>query len=100
MTDHMLVMNFDAESGWSAPIIQPYQPLQLDPASSCFQYCTNVFEGMKVREELRCDEEVLPTGRSASNFDKLVVNLALRSLIHALQNVSQWLSKSLANLPD
>ncbi len=49
MTDHMIVMNFDAVSGWSAPVIQPYQPLQLDPASSCFQYCTNVFEGMKVR---------------------------------------------------
>ena len=47
MTDHMLVMNYDPEAGWSTPIIQQYQPLQLDPASSCFQYCPNVFEGMK-----------------------------------------------------
>ncbi|KIY43952.1 branched-chain amino acid aminotransferase II [Fistulina hepatica ATCC 64428] len=33
--------------GWSAPEIKPYSPLQLDPASSCFHYCPNVFEGMK-----------------------------------------------------
>ena len=49
MTDHMVVASYDPVSGWSAPVIQPYQPLQLDPASSCFQYCPNVFEGMKVR---------------------------------------------------
>ena len=43
----MLVMSYEPESGWSAPILQPYQPLALDPASSCFQYCPNLFEGMK-----------------------------------------------------
>ncbi|KAH8111473.1 branched-chain amino acid aminotransferase II [Phellopilus nigrolimitatus] len=46
-SDHMLVMSYDPTTGWSAPVIQPYQPLQLDPASSCFQYATNLFEGMK-----------------------------------------------------
>ncbi|KAI0264978.1 branched-chain amino acid aminotransferase II [Gloeopeniophorella convolvens] len=46
-TDHMLYMDFSPERGWSAPEIKPYGPLHLDPASSCFQYCPNVFEGMK-----------------------------------------------------
>ncbi|EJD04546.1 branched-chain amino acid aminotransferase II [Fomitiporia mediterranea MF3/22] len=46
-TDHMLVMSFDPKSGWSAPILQPYQPLAIDPSASCFQYSTNLFEGMK-----------------------------------------------------
>ncbi|KAI0042133.1 branched-chain amino acid aminotransferase II [Auriscalpium vulgare] len=46
-TDHMLYLEYDPASGWSAPEIRPYGPLTLDPASSCFQYCTNVFEGMK-----------------------------------------------------
>lgn len=49
MTDHMLIMHFDPENGWSAPEIKPYGPLLIDPASSCLQYCPNVFEGMKVR---------------------------------------------------
>ncbi|KAJ3476897.1 hypothetical protein NLI96_g10841 [Meripilus lineatus] len=47
MTDHMLYVTYEPEVGWSAPEIKPYGPLTLDPASSCFQYCPNVFEGMK-----------------------------------------------------
>ncbi|KAF8798375.1 branched-chain amino acid aminotransferase II [Phlegmacium glaucopus] len=46
-TDHMLVANFDPEIGWSPPEIKPYGPLELDPMSSCFHYCSSVFEGMK-----------------------------------------------------
>ncbi len=49
MTDHMMVVHFDPVQGWSAPEIKPYGPLAIDPASSCLQYATNVFEGMKVR---------------------------------------------------
>lgn len=49
MTDHMLIASYDPEHGWSDPEIKPYGPISLDPASSCFQYSTNVFEGMKVR---------------------------------------------------
>jgi branched-chain amino acid aminotransferase len=51
-TDHMLVVNYDPEMGWSAPEIKPYGPLALDPMSSCFQYCSNIFEGMKVNYQL------------------------------------------------
>ncbi|KAF8698905.1 hypothetical protein AX14_001075 [Amanita brunnescens Koide BX004] len=46
-TDYMLVAEYDPKRGWSAPEIKPYGHLSLDPASSCFQYCPNVFEGMK-----------------------------------------------------
>ena len=48
MTDHMLVVHYDPVNGWSAPQIKPYGPFSIDPASSCLQYATNVFEGMKV----------------------------------------------------
>lgn len=47
MTDHMLIMSYEPITGWSSPEIRPYGPISLDPASSCFQYSTNVFEGMK-----------------------------------------------------
>lgn len=46
-TDYMLVTEYEPKTGWSAPEIKPYGPLSLDPASSCLQYCPNVFEGMK-----------------------------------------------------
>lgn len=48
-TDNMLVVHYDPVNGWSAPEIKPYGPLSIDPASSCLQYSTNIFEGMKVR---------------------------------------------------
>jgi branched-chain amino acid aminotransferase len=47
MSDHMLVAEFDPETGWSDPEIKPHGPLSIDPASSCIQYGTTVFEGMK-----------------------------------------------------
>ncbi|KAJ7735544.1 branched-chain amino acid aminotransferase II [Mycena maculata] len=48
-TDYMLVMTFDPLTGWSArnQTLCAVSALALDPASNCFQYCTNVFEGMK-----------------------------------------------------
>jgi len=54
-TDHMLVAHFDPVDGWSAPEIKPYEPLHIDPASSCLQYCSNAFEGMKVRPDALLD---------------------------------------------
>ncbi|KAI0633758.1 branched-chain amino acid aminotransferase II [Trametes polyzona] len=47
MTDHMLFVTYDPAQGWSAPAIKPYGPITLLPASSCFQYATSAFEGMK-----------------------------------------------------
>ncbi len=49
MSDHMMIVTYHPETGWSDPEIKPYGPLTLDPTSSCFQYSTNLFEGMKVR---------------------------------------------------
>ncbi|OAX31058.1 D-aminoacid aminotransferase-like PLP-dependent enzyme, partial [Rhizopogon vinicolor AM-OR11-026] len=46
-SDHMVVATYDPTVGWSAPEVKPYGPIALDPASSCFHYGGNVFEGMK-----------------------------------------------------
>jgi branched-chain amino acid aminotransferase len=46
-TDHMAIATFEPSTGWSDPEIKPYAPLTIDPASSCLQYCSSVFEGMK-----------------------------------------------------
>ncbi|CAG9315403.1 unnamed protein product [Blepharisma stoltei] len=46
-TDHLFSVDWDAKRGWHTPQITPYQPLVLDPTSSCFHYGTECFEGMK-----------------------------------------------------
>jgi branched-chain amino acid aminotransferase len=43
----MIVATHDPVTGWSVPEVKPYGPIALDPASSCFHYGGNVFEGMK-----------------------------------------------------
>ena len=49
MSDHMVLVEHHAETGWTDPVIKPYGPLPIDPIASCLQYSTNLFEGMKVR---------------------------------------------------
>ena len=46
-TDYLFVMEYDQDQGWHDARIQPYQPLQLDPAALCFHYGQELFEGMK-----------------------------------------------------
>ena len=46
-TDHMLVMDYDADNGWHDMRIVPYGPLALDPAASCLHYAQETFEGLK-----------------------------------------------------
>ena len=53
----MAITSYHPDSGWSAPEIKPYGPLSLDPSSSCFQYCGNIFEGLKVRRSTQPPHE-------------------------------------------
>lgn len=46
-TDHMLTIKWNAETGWDAPQIRPYAPLELDPSATVFHYAPCLFEGMK-----------------------------------------------------
>ncbi|KAM4820429.1 branched-chain-amino-acid aminotransferase, cytosolic [Thomomys bottae] len=46
-TDHMLVVEWCAESGWGIPCIKPFQSLSMHPASSALHYAIQLFEGLK-----------------------------------------------------
>ncbi|CAR29094.1 hypothetical protein ZYGR_0Z00150 [Zygosaccharomyces rouxii] len=46
-TDHMLSIEWTMEKGWDAPVIKPYGPITLDPASCVFHYAFELFEGLK-----------------------------------------------------
>src|SRR5579863_3267231 len=37
-TDHMAIVDYDAERGWFDPRVVPYGPLALDPAAAVFHY--------------------------------------------------------------
>nr|XP_061805097.1 branched-chain-amino-acid aminotransferase, cytosolic-like isoform X2 [Nerophis lumbriciformis] len=43
----MLTVEWNADGGWEAPQIKPFQNLSLHPASSALHYSIELFEGMK-----------------------------------------------------
>ncbi|ELK48128.1 UNVERIFIED_CONTAM: branched-chain amino acid aminotransferase [Halobacillus marinus] len=67
-TDHMFVMDYEADKGWHEPRIVPYEPLTLDPAAMIFHYGQTVFEGMKA---YRTDDDRVLLFRPEKNFERL-----------------------------
>ncbi len=41
-TDHMLSVEWKSNTGWSSPVIRPFENLSLSPASSVLHYATEV----------------------------------------------------------
>lgn len=46
-TDHMATVRWDTEHGWHDARIEPYRPLELDPATTVLHYGQAIFEGLK-----------------------------------------------------
>lgn len=46
-TDHFFIVEYTEGKGWHTASIEPYRPLQLDPAAMCLHYGQLIFEGMK-----------------------------------------------------
>lgn len=46
-TDHMLLVEWKAGTGWVDARIQPYGPFMLDPSCLVFHYAQEIFEGLK-----------------------------------------------------
>jgi len=46
-TDHMFLMDYNAQDGWNNARIVPFGPIPLHPASTVFHYGVEIFEGMK-----------------------------------------------------
>lgn len=46
-TDHVYKADWDRAQGWHAARIEPYAPLQLDPAAAVLHYAQAIFEGCK-----------------------------------------------------
>lgn len=46
-TDHMVAIDWSEGKGWHNARVQPYAPLEFDPASMVFHYGQAIFEGLK-----------------------------------------------------
>jgi branched-chain amino acid aminotransferase len=46
-TDHMVDICWSEKGGWHRPRVQPYGPIELDPAAAVLHYGQEIFEGLK-----------------------------------------------------
>ena len=46
-TDHMALVDYEADKGWHNPRVVPYAAIQLDPAAAVLHYAQEMFDGMK-----------------------------------------------------
>ena len=46
-TDYMFNMDYNPQDGWHNPRIEPYAPIEMDPATMMLHYGQGVFEGLK-----------------------------------------------------
>ena len=67
-TDHMFMMDWDAQQGWHDAQILPYGPIPLDPSCNCLHYGQETFEGMKA---YRSDNGEILLFRPEENFARL-----------------------------
>lgn len=75
-TDHMLEIEWTAESGWGQPTINPYHDLCLDPSAVVFHYAFELFEGLKAYKDkdgnarlFRVDKNMDRMNKSAARID-------------------------------
>lgn len=66
-TDHMLVCDFK-NGAWEKPVIMPYAPFMMDPASKVFHYGQAIFEGMKA---YKTDDDEIWLFRPDENHKRL-----------------------------
>lgn len=76
-SDHMLLVDWNKEKGWNTPSIIPFGNLSLSPASSCFHYAIECFEGLKA---YRDGDGKIRLFRPMMNMNRLNVSAVASSL--------------------
>jgi branched-chain amino acid aminotransferase len=70
-TEHMVTIRYREGHGWDQGRIEPYGPLQLDPAASVLHYGQAVFEGFKA---FRQPDGGIATFRPEANAARLIAS--------------------------
>ena len=98
-TDHMVLIDYDAGSGWHDPRVVPYGPLTFDPATMVLHYGQEIFEGLKCYAQpdgslasFRPEQNAARLNRSAVRLGipQLPEELFLASLRELLAVDGEW----------
>ncbi len=79
-TDHMVICEWNEQSGWAEPELKPYGPITLDPATAVFHYGQEIFEGMKAYRQPDGGVALFRPEENAKRFNRSAKRLALPEL--------------------
>ncbi len=66
-SNHIFLMNYEAEKGWINPRIEPYGNISIDPAAMGIHYGQEIFEGLKA---YRGKDGRISLFRAMNNFER------------------------------
>ncbi|WP_437584687.1 branched-chain amino acid aminotransferase [Paramicrobacterium sp. CJ85] len=79
-TDHMVAIDWTEDAGWHDARVQPYGPLQMDPASAVLHYAQEIFEGLKAYRHADGSVWTFRPDMNARRFQRSARRLALPEL--------------------
>lgn len=79
-TDHMARITWRATDGWVDRRVEPYGPLQLDPATAVLHYAQEIFEGLKAYKHADGSVWTFRPDANAARFARSAHRLALPAL--------------------
>jgi branched-chain amino acid aminotransferase len=80
MTDHMVDICWSENGGWHRPRIQPYGPIELDPAAAVLHYGQEIFEGLKAYRHADGSIWTFRPDANARRFQASAVRMSLPEL--------------------
>jgi branched-chain amino acid aminotransferase len=79
-TDHMVLIDWDADRGWHDERVVPYAPFTLDPATMLFHYGQEIFEGLKAYQQPDGSVAAFRPEANAARFARSAHRIALPEL--------------------
>ena len=76
-TDHMVLIPFREREGWLPGALQPYAPIQVDPAAAVLHYGQSVFEGFKAFRQVTGEIACFRPDANARRFQHSARRLAM-----------------------
>ncbi|RLL69031.1 branched-chain amino acid aminotransferase [Streptomyces sp. Z26] len=79
-TDHMVTIKWTEGRGWHDAQLQPYAPLQIDPANMTLHYAQTIFEGLKAYRQPDGSVATFRPDANARRFQRSAHRLAMPEL--------------------
>ena len=79
-TDHMVTARWNRTDGWHGATVEPYRPIELDPAAMVLHYGQAIFEGLKAYRHADGSVQSFRPESNAERFRRSARRLAMPEL--------------------